>query len=392
MVKYDIAIIGGGAVGLSIANLLANTSLKVILIEASDFVKKTAESTKRSIALSQSSINILSDCLLSSQIKSIACQIKTVHVSVAGKFGVSRIDANDFDLNELGFVISLSDLEKIFYDNVVSTENITLVQNCELNTLEESSSGWKLELSDKTIVESDLLVGADGANSVVKQCLGIKTDSQSYSQAAMITNVKHSLGHKNVAYERFVNPGAVAMLPFCLNTSTHVWTSSSDNIEELMQLEDKDFLKVLQDRFGFRLGKFISCEPRVKVPLSLNLASEQYGKNFILVGNSAHAIHPVAAQGFNLSLRDAYEFCRLVKREISLGNSICNSSIFEEYLRNRSSDQHKVITSTSFLVDFISNDKIPGSCKAIGLLSIDSLPWLKSYIAKLGMGLHEEFI
>ena len=409
--KYDIVIVGGGATGLSLAAFLSDLDLKILLLESRQY-PLPQYSVERSIALNSISKLILTELGCFSDLENSTTPIKKVHVSKQGIFGTCKINSNDYNVDALGYVVSLSKLENLLYNRALACDNVALVTAAKLEHIKQKDN-YDLEYSimdelgavNKNSVTTRFVIAADGTNSIVKKEFGILTDRSKYKQQALVANLQHSLSHENTAYERFTNDGAIAMLPFGKNKSTMVITCEEELANYLKNLSEEELKENIQDKFGYRLGKFNVCSEVVSFPLAMQISQKQYGHNYLLVGNAAHTLHPVAAQGFNLSLRDVKFFVDILKVEIdSIKKDLVgeeskdNAKIFNEYLNiqivlekyaeKTSSDQDKVIGFTDKLVKHVSGNKLPSLLNSAGLLAIDSLLFCKNKIANLGMGMH----
>src|SRR5690606_25593390 len=187
-------------------------------------------------------------------------------------------------------------------------------------------------------LESDLLVIADGGRSGLLDQLGIHRRVNPYQQVAVIANVTTANGHAGVAYERFTETGPLALLPLSGQRSALVWTLAVDVAEEVAQLPDEAFLERLQAAFGFRMGALLRVGERASYPLNLIEAEEQVRSNLVVLGNAAHSLHPIAGQGFNLSLRDAMALADQLQRAGREGHHPGSLSVLQRYLDGQRGD------------------------------------------------------
>ncbi len=206
-----------------------------------------------------------------------------------------------------------------------------------------------------------------------------------------IANVSFTEAHQNVAYERFTPNGPLAILPLSDFEEAHraalVWTQKTEDYTEILALEDDAFLARLQQEFGQRLGSFIKVGERSAYPLSLWQAEEQIRHNLVLLGNVAHALHPVAGQGFNLAFRDAMRLAENIAESLRLNVNPGDYSRLQAYLKSVESDQASTISFSHYLTRFFSNkQQALVWFRKLGLLSIDLLPPLKQSLSKQAMG------
>ena len=233
--------------------------------------------------------------------------IRDIHVSDRGHFGVTRLHAKDHNLPALGYVVDNSWLGQVLVAAVKANSQIDWLAPVQVNRLQTGASETTLYTDNKghDAITAKLVVLADGGRSGLAKQLGMTSNVRFYDQTAIVASVTPAKHHDNVAYERFTNEGPMALLPRVDGHCALVWTMPTSLAEERMQLVDDDFLKELQDRFGFRLGQFKSVGARHSYPLKLTQAREQVSSLvWWWFGNAVHSLHPVAGQGFNLSLRD----------------------------------------------------------------------------------------
>jgi 2-polyprenyl-6-methoxyphenol 4-hydroxylase len=398
---YDIVIVGGGMVGISLALLLrAQQPWNILLIEAQELASSdgpvsgaySSSFDARSTALSWSSKNIYQSIGLWPQLKKHLSAIAQIHVSDRGHVGMTRIDAGDANVDALGYVVENQWLGSVLLSQLTKTD-IQLLGSCKLETIESLASGMRLQLqqADKDLqtIETKLLVIADGAGSTTAQQLGIQSQSTPYDQTGIIANVSLEKPHGGVAYERFTDQGPMALLPLAdfkgRPRSALVWTQPRAMAETLMAADEQAFLEQLQLRFGYRLGHFKQLGKRVAYPLALTTATEQVRRHLVVMGNAAHSLHPVAGQGFNLSLRDA---AALANGLAEAGDRIGDLAVLQNYQQQQAIDQRNtVLFSDSLPKLFGLSSSIVALGRNSGLLAMDLIPSLRNSFAQFGMGM-----
>ena len=398
---YDIVIVGGGMVGISLALLLrAQQPWNILLIEAQELASSdgpvsgaySSSFDARSTALSWSSKNIYQSIGLWPQLKKHLSAIAQIHVSDRGHVGMTRIDAGDANVDALGYVVENQWLGSVLLNQITKTD-IQLLGSCKLETIEPLASGMRLQLqqADKDLqtIETKLLVIADGAGSTTAQQLGIQSQSTPYDQTGIIANVSLEKPHGGVAYERFTDQGPMALLPLAdfkgRPRSALVWTQPRAMAEILMAADEQAFLEQLQLRFGYRLGHFKQLGKRVAYPLALTTATEQVRRHLVVMGNAAHSLHPVAGQGFNLSLRDA---AALANGLAEAGDRIGDLAVLQNYQQQQAIDQRNtVLFSDSLPKLFGLSSSIVALGRNSGLLAMDLIPSLRNSFAQFGMGM-----
>jgi len=390
---YDIVIAGGGMIGTSFALALAPLGLHVAVVEA---VARTAVAQpsfdERSTALSRSSQRMFTAMGLWDEIKAAATAIHTIHVSEKGRFGFSHIDADEQGVEALGYVVINRVLGEVLQAALVEQHTVDLfcpARITAVNADEQKSivcveqEGRVRELSCR------LVVAADGARSSVREMLGISATYSDYGQHAVVGNVLPQKAHSNRAYERFIDSGPLAMLPIANDRAAFVWIVQSGEVENILALDDAAFTARLQEGFGLRLGRFSKVGARAAYPLGLSTANGLVVRRGVLIGNAAHGLHPVAAQGFNLGLRDvaALSDC-IADARIHADIDPGSHRILEEYASWRRADQGKLVQFTDGIVRlFGSNIPAVRTLRNIGMLGFDLIPGVRTLFAKHTMGL-----
>jgi ubiquinone biosynthesis UbiH/UbiF/VisC/COQ6 family hydroxylase len=311
---YDIAIIGGGMVGISLALLLAQQKRwKVLVLESQsihqgEIPQYSPSFDARSTALSWSSRCIFEKLGVWQKIQQHAQSIATIHVSDRGHMGLTRLQAQEAGVEALGYVVENSWLGSVLMQQLGQTD-IELIGDAKIQTIQPKADSMQLTatLEDQKVeINARLLVVADGADSSSAKLLGIQPQKKDYGHSAIIANLSLETTHQAVAYERFTDQGPMALLPLAdyknAARSALVWTQPSHQAEALMAADDSTFINQLQIRFGDRLGRFSQVGERMSYPLTQTLSEEQVRRRLVIAGNAAHSLHPVAGQGFNLSV------------------------------------------------------------------------------------------
>ncbi|MBV8803058.1 MAG: FAD-dependent monooxygenase [Gammaproteobacteria bacterium] len=376
---FDIAIIGGGMVGGSLAASLKNSDLRIILIDA---MPQHVNDDARLIALNETSIHFFKRLGLWPDLESYAAPIEQIHVSHQGHFAMTRIDCKEFKIPALGYVIPAKYINAALYSTLSNANNITLVQAAKLETFTQSEAGVSFSIIKESVIQNfqaDILIGADGSLSTVRDILNISTEKLDYQQSALVTSTVLQRNHMNIAYERFLKDGAIAMLPLQAMKAATIWTAPNEKIASLMNLPDDDFLKKLQENFGYRLGRFVSTEKRVTYPLQLLRAKQCIKENVLLIGNAAHTFHPIASQGLNLAL---YEVAHLEKFFLSSAKKISLRTL----QINRSQERFSKNLSHHLTWIFSRDQFILNTVRQIAMVGLDILPGLKKRFARRAMG------
>lgn len=392
---YDIIIIGGGAVGAALACALSNnnssSSLKIAVIEAVSAKADIQPSyDDRGLSISLSSKNILDNLGLWQNISLHANPIKNIHVSDQHHFGFVRLDAASMGVSALGYVVLARELGKAFMQCIEASDNIDLLCPASVTDVEISDSTASVKVNidgtEKTITSS-LLVAADGTESRTRGMLGIETSVKDYKQVAIVSNVIPERPHNDTAYERFTESGPLALLPYTQQRCILVFTVAAADAEKYLQLEEQDFLDVLLQRFGRRLGNFSKLGQRKSYPLKMLQVEEQVKHRAVILGNAAHAVHPNGAQGFNLGLRDAAALAEKLIGAQGKNLDIGEVTLLSSYLESRKADQQRVLRFTDRLAESFYNRQVAKIiARDLVMLATDLIPPLKHRFARCAMG------
>ena len=302
--RVDVAIVGGGLVGASLALALAQLQLKVVLIEAHPFgVSGQPSFDDRTTALSNGSRRIFEGIGVWPLLAREATPIRRIHISDQGRFAFARLDAKEQQLQALGFVITNRIMGAALWRRL-DEQSVTVLAPARVTGVELKPDHRRLtcQVGDHEIssIEAQLVIAADGAQSTVREAAGIGATRWDYEQQALVTNVFTQRFHDYVAYERFTAAGPLALLPMSEGRVGLIWTTAPQSSRELAELPDAEFLARLQDAFGFRLGRFTRVGARQLYPLSLTRSDEHIAPRLVIVGNAAQSLHPIAGQRFNL--------------------------------------------------------------------------------------------
>ncbi len=387
----DVLIVGGGLVGASLALALGKVGLRVAVVEAHAFrIDQQPNYDERSIALAQGSQRIFAGLGLWEQLADQVCPIHTIHVSDRGRFGFTRLRREEEGVPALGYVASARVLGNILIRELEQLPGVELLAPARLRDFQvpRGEVEAELEVDGGTVTHrTRLLVAADGAHSSVRERLGIVTRQRDYGQTAVIANVTPERGHRNVAYERFTDTGPMALLPLLGDHCALVWTVRSQQAEEILALNDTEFLARLQQRFGNRLGRFLKVGQRHAYRLQLLRARESIRPRLALIGNAVHTLHPVAGQGFNLGLRDVAALAEVVIDAQRSGVDIGAAAVLEQYADWRQADQRRVVAFTDSMVRIFSQPLPPVAwLRDAGMLALDLCPPAKRWFGRMTMG------
>ncbi len=407
--EYDIVIAGGGMIGTSLALALAPLGLRVAVVEA--VARKEAGQPSfddRSTALSRSTQKMFEAMGLWPEIVAASTPIRGIHVSDQGRFGFSHIDAEEQGVEALGYVVINRVLGGVLQEALEQAVGVDVLCPARTVAVDLGDDYASVTIGNDAGVQEALrcalVVAADGANSQVRSMLGITAQKTSYAQRAVIGNLLPEKDIDNMAYERFTQQGPLALLPLADGRAGFVWTISEHDAERVMALDDEAFLDELQREFGYRLGTFSKVGKRASYPLTLSKALRLTAKRSVLVGNSAHGLHPVSAQGFNLGMRDVAalvdcideswgqkdrgQLTYLQTDKLTVPDLFDPAKLLAHYAEWRRADQQKLVRFTDSLVKLFGSERRPlRTLRNIGMLGFDLIPGVRSVFARHTMGL-----
>lgn len=406
----DVLIAGGGMVGVSLALALDTASggrLRIVLAEGFALpAANPAAQTKpayrpsfdaRATALAHGSRIIFEQLGVWPTLAQHVTPITTIHVAERDHFGSAELHAGERGWPALGYVVENAWLGNALLDEVRRRPAVTVLSPAKVTRCTPGPEVATVTLeSDATIHETTrelrckLIAIADGADSLLRQQLGITTTAHAYGRDALIANVCFAEPHNGVAYERFTDWGPMALLPLADSDDGQpraglVWTMPPERAQRLLDANDGVFLNTLQQRFGNRLGPFTRVGQRFRYPLQLIRADEQVRRQIVLVGNAAHSLHPVAGQGFNLALRDVQRLADCIAHAEDPGAA----TVLSHYLERQQLDQWRTtIFSDRVTALFETGNPIAGGLRRLGLLALDLNPSLKNAFVDQTAGFH----
>lgn len=389
--RVDVAIVGGGMVGASLALGLRGLGVRVLLVEGvAPGAQAQPSFDDRTTALGNASRRIFASLGVWSDIAPRAAGIRTIHVSDAGRFGFARLRAAEQGIEAFGYVVANRVIGAALWQGLSASQDIVLRMPAKSERIEITPDGAQLALVSDTggheTVEARLVVAADGAQSGVRAAAEIDAAVEDYDQVAIVANVAADRPHDGTAYERFTPSGPLAVLPLYDGSRGVVWACSPADATRVLSLDDDSYLRELQTRFGWRAGKFVRVGRRVSYPLKLTRAATTTATRTVLIGNAAQALHPVAGQGFNLGLRDAAMLAEVIANAPA-GSDVGAPDLLQRFSEWRAADRTGVVKFTDGLVKLFGDSR-PGMgiLRNLGLLMFDLAPPAKSALARVSAG------
>ncbi|MCL7462706.1 2-octaprenyl-6-methoxyphenyl hydroxylase [Pseudomonas sp. NW5] len=386
-----IVIAGGGLVGASLALALLEGGARargwrISLVEPHAPGEGFQPSfDARSSALSWGSRQTYQRLGLWTAIAAQAEPITRIHVGEQGRAAATRLSAEEEGVPALGYVVDNAWLGHCLWQRLRAAEGLTWYCPARVERVQAVPGGYHLTLDDGSPLDCDLLVLADGGRSDLRTQLGIHVRRTEYGQSALIANIGLGQPHGGEAFERFTRHGPMALLPLAGQRSALVWTRSPEEIARLQALPDAAFLAELQQTFGYRLGRLRRVGTRYSYPLALHEAEEQVRSHLVVLGNAAHGLHPIAGQGFNLSLRDV-----MALSETLLGSAapLGELATLQRYLQRQRDDQALTIGFSDRVTRLFSNAHPLLACgRSLGLLALELCAPARQAFARQAMGL-----
>ncbi|WP_312957280.1 2-octaprenyl-6-methoxyphenyl hydroxylase [Stutzerimonas nitrititolerans] len=385
----ELAIIGGGLVGASLALALQQGAQqrgwRIQLIEPFEPGNEYQPSyDARSTALSYGTRLIYQRLGVWERIAERAEPIRHIHVSDRGRIGATRLDAEAHGVPALGYVVENAWIGHCLWQ---ALDDDVVVRRCpaEVEALQAQAGGYRLTLTDGERIDCSLAILADGGRSGLREQLGIDISRRPYGQTALIANVTPGKPHAGQAFERFTDEGPMALLPVRDNRCALVWSRPEADAARLAALNEADFLAELQQAFGYRLGAFQQVGARHLYPLMLVEAQEQVRNGLVVLGNAAHSLHPIAGQGYNLSLRDAEALAEALLRSDATPGDLAT---LQSYHQRQWLDQRLTVGFSDQLTRlFGDSGPMIVAGRNAGLMGLDLLPPAKNWFARQAMGL-----
>ena len=390
-VDYDLVIVGGGVVGAALACRLADTTLRVAMIDAHAFNDQTQpHDDDRTLALSYSTRLLLEKLGVWSALSASAEPIHTVHVSEKGRFGTCQLGRQDVGTPALGYVVEAWRLDRIMLERLKTQENVDLLSATRVTAISQTNNDVDLAVSTTddrlSAIRCRLLVAADGSHSSIRKMTGVHAKHTDYKQTAIITVAQTERPHKNKAYERFTPQGPLAILPLHDGRCSIVMTVDAAD-KAIVSSTDTEFIKTLHAQFGYRQGRFLSIGKRTAFPLYLVQSETQFTGRTVFIGNARRSLHPVGGQGFNLALRDVDTLATCLLKDAP--HLLGDSTQLTQFTQMRQTDQNRTTDLTDGLARlFREGAEWLGPVRAFGLISLDFSPWARRIFSQQMMGMH----
>ncbi|OUS14065.1 hypothetical protein A9Q89_00925 [Gammaproteobacteria bacterium 53_120_T64] len=386
---WHFAIVGAGLSGACLALLLARqqSQWNILLI---DTQSHAAEPDHRASALSASTVDVLQTMGLWRDLATSTAAITRIDVSDRGHIGSASLEASEQALSAFGHVVENAQLATVFAQALPAFPNITRIKASAPPLLKPRQGGMGF-LLEQGECQADLVVLAGGEQRPLAQQLGISYRRHDYQRVALVANLVMAEAHNGLAHERFTGDGAIALLPLPGKGDKRVslvWTLAAERAEELQGANAEDFIHSLNHQLGSRAGAALEVDYRQCFPVKKIIAAEQVRSHLLLLGNAAHSMHPVAGQGFNLSVRDMAALTEVLSKAYCDGVQSGDLAVLQDYVKLRKDDQGRAIALSDKLPKLFGMDEtLAMAARNLGLITLDLLPPLRQGFARFGAGL-----
>ena len=405
--EFDIAIVGAGMVGASLACLLEHSQLRIALIDQAPvkpgeipFDKAQPNFDPRVSAITKASKDLFEELGIWQEIaQKRSCGYSAMHVWDAEGTGSINFSASDINQSELGTIVENSIISTALHNKLLTIENLQLIAPLTIEKMIKVQASTEpllqLESSDGQCVRAKLVVAADGANSKIKQLANFTSKEWDYNHHALVTTVKTEKPHENTALQRFLETGPLAFLPLSAGPDSNdrhfcsvVWSMVPEKADEIMSLSDEQFRQQLGLALENKLGEIQWSDQRFTFPLRQRHATDYVKDNIVLVGDAAHTIHPLAGQGVNLGLLDVRVLAQELIRGVEAGRQVSDSTVLHRYQRKRIGHNLGMMwLMEGFKYLFAEQDLPVRWLRNIGMKSVDNVDVLKNQLARRAMGL-----
>lgn len=389
--RYDVIIVGGGMVGLVLAKALSDSHFSVAIVESSkEQPSWSAENFDlRVSAITRASQRIMESLGAWQKIQDMRLSpFRDMHVWDATGDGVIHFDSAEIGESCLGHIIENSAIQTALYSVCQEKENILWHLGAKPEKLDRNEKNVRLSLDNGESIDAMLIVGADGGKSWVRKTAAIEVDSNDYKQTAVVATVKTELHHKETAWQRFLPTGPLAFLPLTDGYCSIVWSTSPQQADALLSMDDVNFCNELATAFDHKLGNVIETSARAKFPLRSQHAKHYVQDRLALVGDAAHTIHPLAGQGVNLGFADAATLAEVLVTTRQTKKDIGTYLALRPYERWRKGENLAMLTTmTGFKTLFSNENPVLSTLRNVGLNITDNVSPLKNTIIRHAMGL-----
>ncbi|MBM3533469.1 MAG: FAD-binding protein [Alphaproteobacteria bacterium] len=388
VLKSDVVVVGGGLVGLSLGHALASAGIETAVVDReAPAVAANDAYDGRAFAIAYGSRRVLEGLGLWQEMGPHAAAILDIRVTDGPSTLFLHYDHREVGDEPLGHIVESRFVRRALLGRLPDRPRLKLIAPESVTRLERGRSGVVAHLAKGRRIEARLAVAADGRNSPIRRAAGIGAMEWGYAQTAIVCTVALNRPHESVAHERFLPAGPFALLPLPGDFASIVWAERSEVAPTMLALDDVEFSATMTRRFGEALGPLRVVGRRWAYPLGLLIAERFTADRLALVGDAAHAIHPLAGQGLNLAIRDVAALAEVIVDSKRLGLDIGAADVLDRYASWRHLDTLALLAVTDGLNRLFSNDVGPVRLiRDLGLAAVNRLPALKRLFMHHAMG------
>ncbi len=390
-VAYDLVVAGAGIVGASLAALLGQAGLRILVVDPHEplAVWETGTLDIRVYAVTRASEQVLRNAGAWDEVVARGVSpFREMHVWDAAGSGEIHFDSADLAEPLLGYIIEQRVMQAALANRLQALPSVTTRWDTAVAALEAGDRAIEVRLEDGTRTRARLLVGADGARSRVRDLAGIPVEVRPYGQVALVATLATERPHGETAWQRFLPEGPLAFLPLADGRSSIVWSTTPERAEALMALPEAEFATAVAEAFEYRLGAVTRVDERAAFPLRRMHARRYLDERLVLVGDAAHVIHPLAGQGMNLGLLDAAALAEVVLGARAAGRDFGRRANLRPFERWRRGENRLMMELMDAFKRLFGSPLAPvAGLRNLGLGLVDRAPPLKRWLAARAMGL-----
>jgi len=353
-VRDDIVIVGAGLTGLAFCNLLKKTNIKISIIDIQPNSYYKTINNDRYIVLSNTSKLILESISLWNDVSKYCSKVKNIHISKKNIFGSTIVKSSDENLDSLGYQLPIKNLFQIFYDNIKNQENINFIHEAEVTGVEKGELVRTIYSKNKKeyCLSSDSVIFSSGSTDKLINKLFLDKIQKDYQHNAIACELVSDKYNSKTAYERFTNKGILGVIPRKENLWTLIYSTNKKETEIIKNFDQSEAKKYFQNLMGMKCGQLSEINNMKVYPLKMKYYKNFINENICLLGDAAHTLHPIAAQSFNLSLRDCAYLTDMIKNS-DLSQKYNFNIIFDNYYKERKQEVKRLVKFTDFIASFI---------------------------------------
>ncbi|MDC8830209.1 FAD-dependent monooxygenase [Alteromonas gilva] len=390
MYQADVAIVGAGIVGLALARALKDTPLSVVVLDSSPITKPLSEQPElRVSAINAANQAVLQDLGVWSELDSerLSCY-RQMQVWDQDSFGRIEFSSEEMGTSELGHIIENQSLVNALYSQVSAQQNVQVLAATQISKVLSGQAETMLMLDNDDVVSCRLLVGADGANSAIRKYGKFPLTFKDYEHTAIVATIHTEQPHAHIARQVFTPDGPLALLPLSdPHLCSIVWSQNRERADALLGLSNNDFANALRVAIDGDVGGITVQSARMHFPLTMRYARQWLSDGLVIIGDAAHTIHPLAGQGANLGLQDAFALAECLSDLCAAQTAFYEARHLRPFERARKAEAMKMIAAMEgFKQLFAGNNRLKKLIRGVGMCTADAIPGVKQRFITQAMG------